>query len=57
MINIADAVYLANYRFKGGPGPKTQEAGDVNLEDVIDLGDAIHVPNYLFKGDPPPNCP
>jgi hypothetical protein len=57
VINVAEVVYLVNYRFKGGPGPTTQEAGDENLDDVIDIGDAVYLLNYLFKGGPPPDCP
>lgn len=57
MTNVTNVVYLVNYRFKGGPGPTTQEAGDVNLDDVIDLGDAVFLLNYLFKGGPSPDCP
>ncbi len=53
-LNIADAVYLINYIFKGGPGPKTIYQGDANGDGSINIADAVYLINYIFKGGPPP---
>ena len=56
-INLADAVYLINYVFKGGPAPDPPEAGDANCDDAVNLADAVYLINYVFKGGPEPCCP
>ncbi len=59
-INIADAVYLISYIFKGGPAPDPLCAGDVDNDDAVNIADAVYVINYIFKGGPPPDagcCP
>jgi hypothetical protein len=56
VIDIADAIYLLNYLFKGDPPPDPLEAGDANCDGVVELGDAIYLLNYLFKGGPEPGC-
>jgi hypothetical protein len=53
-INLADAVYLVNYLFIGGPPPDPLEAGDANCDGEADLADAVYIINYLFIGGPPP---
>jgi hypothetical protein len=52
--NVADAVHLINYVFKGGPAPDPLEAGDANLDGDTNVGDAVYLINYVFKGGPPP---
>ncbi len=54
VIDLADAIYLLNYLFKGGPAPNPLEIGDCNCDQVVDLGDAIYLLNYLFRGGPAP---
>ena len=56
IIDIADAVYLLNYLFIGGPEPELLEAGDANCDEVIDIADVVYLINYLFTGGPPPGC-
>ncbi|MCK4427950.1 MAG: hypothetical protein KAW16_05665, partial [candidate division Zixibacteria bacterium] len=56
IIDIADAVYLLNYLFIGGPEPELLEAGDANCDEVIDIADVVYLINYLFMGGPPPSC-
>jgi hypothetical protein len=56
-INIADAVFLISYVFKGGPAPYPLEAGDANCDDEVNVGDAVHLINYVFKGGTDPCCP
>lgn len=55
-INIADAVFLINHIFKGGPAPNPLLAGDANDDTFVNIGDAVYLINRVFKGGPPP-CP
>ncbi len=55
--NIADAVYMINWIFKGGPAPVPIEAGDANCDSQTNVGDAVYLINYVFKSGPPPCCP
>ncbi len=56
-VNVADAVFLINYIFRGGPPPQPMEAGDANLDDAINIGDPVYLINYIFKGGPEPCNP
>jgi hypothetical protein len=56
-IDLADAVYLINYLFVGGPEPNPYESGDANGDGEADLADAVYLVNYLFIGGPPPCSP
>jgi PKD repeat protein len=53
---VADAVYLINYLFKGGPTPIPLQAGDCNCDGKVSVADVVYLINYLFKGGPAPNC-
>ncbi len=53
-VTVADAVYLVNYLFKGGPAPGLPEAGDANCDGKIRVSDVVYLINYLFKGGPQP---
>ncbi len=53
-INIADAVHLINYIFKGGPAPDPLCVGDATGDGAVNIGDAVHLINYIFKGGPAP---
>jgi M6 family metalloprotease-like protein len=53
-VNIADAVFLIAYVFKGGPAPDPPCVGDANGDDDINIGDAVYLISYVFKGGPPP---
>ncbi len=53
-VTVADAVYLVNYAFKGGPDPNVREMGDVNCDGNITVSDIIYLINFLFKGGPQP---
>ena len=57
VVNLADAVFLINYVFKGGAAPDPLEAGDANCDDAVNLADAVHLINYIFKDGPEPCCP
>jgi hypothetical protein len=54
VINVADAVFLINYVFKGGQAPDPIDAGNVNCDATANVGDAVYLINYVFKGGPMP---
>jgi hypothetical protein len=54
VVDLADAIFLLNYVFKGGDPPDPLELGDVNADGIVDLEDIVYLLNYLFKGGPPP---
>lgn len=56
MVNVADAVHLINYVFKGGAAPDPVEAGDANCDKNTDVADAVFLINYVFKGGARPCC-
>lgn len=56
-INVADAVFLITYVFKGGVAPSPVETGDANNDGNINVGDAIYIINYVFRGGDAPVCP
>ncbi len=57
--NVADAVFLINYIFKGGAAPDPEESGDANCDLNVNVGDAVYQINYVFSGGPEPcaSCP
>jgi hypothetical protein len=54
--NVADAVFLINYVFKGGAAPTPQDAGDANGDGFANIGDAVYLINFVFRGGPPPEA-
>ncbi|MFW9842621.1 MAG: dockerin type I repeat-containing protein, partial [Candidatus Thorarchaeota archaeon] len=56
-ISVADAVYVINYVFKGGPAPDPIQSGDANCDGTVNVSDAVYVITYVFKGGPDPCCP
>ncbi len=53
-VSIADAVYIVNYIFGGGPAPDPVEAGDADCSGAISISDAVFIINYIFGGGPAP---
>jgi len=54
-INIADAVYIINYVFKGGPAPQPDAlTGDADCTGTVDMADAVFIINLIFHGGPEP---
>lgn len=49
-VNLADAVFLLNYLFKGGEAPVCEDAADTDDSGGVSITDAIRLLNYLFKG-------
>ncbi len=56
-INVADAVYIIAYVFRGGPAPEPLAAGDANCDGTLNIADAIYIISYVFRGGPQPCCP
>lgn len=56
-VNVADAVFIINYVFKGGPAPDPLENGDANCDGDVNVADGVYIINYVFKGGPEPGCP
>jgi len=54
-ISIADATYIVNYIYRGGPAPIGQ--GDVNVDTRITVADATYLVNYIYRGGPEPCQP
>jgi N-acetylneuraminic acid mutarotase len=54
-VNVADAVFLISYVFKGGPAPIPVCAGNANGDGGTNVGDAVYLIAYVFSGGPPPN--
>ena len=57
IVNVADAVCLIGYIFKGAPPPEPMESADVNGDNQVNLADVVRIINYVFGMGPPPNCP
>ncbi len=47
--SIADAVFLINYIFSGGPAPVSLCAGDADGSGNISIADVVALINYIFR--------
>ena len=58
VVNVADAVYLTNYVFSGGPEPTPYfYLGDSNCDGRVNVSDAVYIINYVFSsGEAPKIC-
>jgi hypothetical protein len=56
-IDLADAVFLLNRLFLGGPAPSCLESGDANNDGRVNLSDPVAILDYLYDGGPPPAPP
>jgi hypothetical protein len=59
--DIADAVWIVNELFRGGPASRCVDSADCDDSGIEDLTDAVYCVNYQFRGGsaPPvpfPNC-
>jgi hypothetical protein len=55
--NIADAVYLFIWIFKGGPEPPNMLAADFNCNGDVNIEDLAMIIDWVFRGGPGPCCP
>lgn len=53
-LNVADAVFIINYVFKGGPAPNPLLSGDANCDHAVNVADAVKIINRVFKSGPAP---
>ena len=53
-MNIADAIFLLDHLFNGGPAPLVPGSGDANRDGSLNIADAIFLLDFLFNGGPPP---
>lgn len=48
VVNIADAVWMVNELFLGGPESECPDAVDANEDELYDAGDPVHIVNLSF---------
>ncbi len=49
-VNLADAVFILQYLYGGGPALLCESAGDANDDGAVDLSDAVTILLHLFVG-------
>jgi hypothetical protein len=54
--NVADAVFIINYTFLGGPAPVLSQAGDPNCDGEVNVADCVYLIAYVFNGGQEPCC-
>lgn len=54
--NVADAVFLIQYIFRGGPAPKPTIVANVNGDEEVNVGDVVYLIGYIFNQGPGPDC-
>jgi hypothetical protein len=52
--NIADAVFIINWIFKGGPAPPDMNESNMNCIGGTDVSDAVLMIEFIFKGGEEP---
>jgi hypothetical protein len=55
--NLADAVWIVNELYRGGPATSCQDSADANDDGMMDLADAMFILRHQFQGGPPPAPP
>ncbi|MDD4051166.1 MAG: dockerin type I repeat-containing protein [candidate division Zixibacteria bacterium] len=55
-VNVADAVYIVSYVFRGGPWPIEDKCADPNNDYKNNVGDAIFLINHIFRSGDCPDC-
>ncbi len=58
-VSIADAVFIINYIFGGGPAPSPLSLADADCSGAVSIGDAVYLIAFIFGGGPAPceGCP
>ncbi|MGQ9590888.1 MAG: hypothetical protein ACUVYA_11400 [Planctomycetota bacterium] len=57
VVNLADAKYVLEHLFRGGPAPSCERAADADGDDAVRVVDAIYLLAHLFRGGQPPPPP
>ncbi len=57
LVNAADATYINNWLFQGGPAPSCIDAADANDDGQVDITDSIYLLNWIYSGGPAPPSP
>lgn len=55
--DIADAIFLVNSLFRGGPAASCQASADCNGDSLHDVSDALYNVAHQFSGGPAPGAP
>jgi len=55
-VNPADALYLVNYFYHGGPAPAVPAACDVDGSGDMDPLDLVYLVNYFYRAGLEPDC-
>lgn len=53
-INLADAIFIAQYIFQGSTAPVNRNAADPNGDGSVNVSDVIYLINYIFTGGDAP---
>jgi hypothetical protein len=56
-VDQADAVFIQNWLFLGGPASTCFDAADINDDTKVNLSDPIYLYNFLYQGGPAPPPP
>lgn len=54
VVQIGDAIEIAQYLFADGAAPDPKDLGDVNCDGRINIGDAAYLVAYIFRNGPAP---
>jgi len=55
-INILDAVFIINFKYKDGPAPSPLEIADADGSGEINILDVVFLINFKYKDGPEPIC-
>ncbi len=53
-VDVADAIYLINYIFIGGPTPNPLNVGDTNGDCRLNIADVVYLVSYIFRSGASP---
>lgn len=57
VVNLADATYVLEHLFRGGPAPSCERAADADGDGAVRVADAVYLLAHLFRGGAPPPPP
>lgn len=56
-VNMADAIWILNELFAGGPQSTCKDAADMNRDGLLGIADPVYLLRYEFLGGDPPPAP